>query len=113
LQLFGHNISGLPRAILIFAAVILVATGICGFDQLIAVHRGWSLLGRWPDTLLAHLLGLLDLLSLIAIVLSALGLVTSVLTWPVVTLFRRMLHPRSAHDATLPGANLIGGREDR
>jgi hypothetical protein len=113
LRLFGHNISGFPRAILTFAAVILGGTAICGIDQVIAVHRGWSLLAQWPNTLLAHLLGLLNLISLIAVVLSALGLATSVVTWPVVALFRRILNPHEVRETTSPDLDEIVASEDR
>jgi len=103
LRLFGHSIPGFPKAILIFTATILAGTAICGIDQVVAVHFGWSLLMPWPNTLSAHLLGLLDLISLIAVVLSALGLITTVLTWPIVTLLRRNLNPDQQQQATTSG----------
>lgn len=98
---------------MIFTVVILVCTAICGIDQVIAVRQGWSLLGQWPNTLSAHLLGLFDLISLTAISLSALGLITSAVTWPVVTFLRRNLKARQQQPASTVGSNPIEPREEQ
>jgi hypothetical protein len=71
MKLFGHEVTGLPKALVFLAAVFLVASGLCGLQLLASNHAS----GDWP------LFIPLGLIELAAMVISAVGIVVVLLIW--------------------------------
>jgi len=85
MKLFGHEITGLPKALVFLAAVLLVSSGLCGLQLLISNSNNAS--GGWP------LFILFGLIELTAIVVSAVGIVVVLVLWTGSALYRRIARP--------------------
>ena len=76
MNLFGLEVSGFAKALVILAAIFLVASGMCGMQWMIA-SRGLA-----GDYLLP-----LGILELIAMLLSAAGIVLVLIVWFIQSLY--------------------------
>ena len=83
MRLFGREMKGIPKALVILAAVLLVATGLCGL-QVIINGKG----GPWTAVLLP--LGIVESLT---ILVSAAGIVVVLIAWAVRGLYRIFIRP--------------------
>ena len=79
---------------ILLSTTLLIASGICGVDQSIETRHGWYLfVDTRPRTPLANALSTLDLIAFWLIVLSAAGLIVSVLIWLLL-----QKRPEEGHD---------------
>lgn len=79
MRLFGREIEGYPKALVVLAAIFLVATGLCGVQT--AVY------GRSPD--LVQLIFIFSgLLEIGAGFLSLAGIVTVLIAWPIAHVYQ-------------------------
>ena len=76
MNLFGRELSGFAKALVILVAIFLVASGMCGMQMIIA-DRGFA-----GDYLLP-----LGIVELIAMLLSAAGIVFVLIAWVVQSLY--------------------------
>jgi hypothetical protein len=79
MKLFGYELEGFAKALVILVAVFLVASGLCGLQW--AASRGGSRL----DAVFLPL----GIVELIAILLSAVGIVLVLIAWGIRALFDR------------------------
>jgi hypothetical protein len=79
MKLFGHELQGFAKALVVLVGVFLVASGLCGLQR--AVSMGGSRL----DTIFLPL----GIGELIAILLSAAGIVLVLIAWGIRALFNR------------------------
>jgi hypothetical protein len=91
-KLFGRKLGWFPRVLVVLAAILLLASGICGIDSAIEAHHGWYSQGPWPETSLANLLGSLDLVSFAVILLSIGGVLLTACGWMIQAIFRSLKH---------------------
>jgi len=80
MKLFGRDLHGFAKAIVILAAVFLVASGMCGLQMILAnkITNGGG------DILIP-----LGIAELAAMVLSAAGIVLMILAWIARAIYRR------------------------
>jgi hypothetical protein len=76
MNLFGRKLSGFAKNLVILAAIFLVASGMCGMQGIMADH------GLAGDYLLP-----LGIVELIAMLLSAAGIVFVLIAWFVQSLY--------------------------
>lgn len=82
MKLFGRKLEGYPRALAVLVAVLLIASGLCGVQWLsIGSQRG-------SDILIP-----LGVLELIAMLLSATGIVIVLVLWAASALYARFAKP--------------------
>jgi hypothetical protein len=86
MKLFGHEVEGYAKTLVILVAVLLVSSGLCGL-QLIILRHG-SAISR-PDGLFISL----GILELIAIFTSAGGVVVVLILWCAQALYSRCVKP--------------------
>ena len=82
MKFFGRELEGYPRTLVVLAAVLLVASGLCGVQ--------WLSIGsqRSPDILIS-----LGLLELIAILLSVAGILIVLVLWAASASYARFVKP--------------------
>jgi hypothetical protein len=94
-KLFGRELVGFPKAIVVLVAVLLVASGLCGLSGAIEARHGWSWFGPGlPKTTLANVLIVIDLASFVGILLSGAGLVFVLIAWPTNVVYRIIAKPQ-------------------
>ena len=99
MRLFGHEFVGVAKALVIFVAVFLVASGVCGLEIAVASQmRGDSASALIP-------LGILDLIVMVVSGLGILGLLLFLLGR---TVYRSFSDP-STDDEPKPGKQGDGG----
>lgn len=81
MKLFGRDLHGFAKAIVILAAVFLVASGMCGLQMILANSSSMSGTG---DILIP-----LGIAELAAMVLSAAGIVLMILAWIARAIYRQ------------------------
>jgi hypothetical protein len=95
LKLFGRELTGFPKAIVVLVAVLLVASGLCGLSGAIEAKHGWSWFSPGlPKTALANVLILVDLATFVGILLSGAGLVFVLIAWPANVVYRLIAKPQ-------------------
>ena len=95
MKLFGRNLEGFLKALVVLAAVLLAASGLCGVSSSIAARHGWTLLGptQVPSTALGNTLSTVDLVSLLGIVISVIGIAFVLVAWPISSIYRLVAMP--------------------
>lgn len=83
MKLFGRELEGYPRTLVVLAVVLLVASGLCGFQWKISMgsQQGSSILIP------------LGFLELIAMLLSAAGIFIVLVLWAASALYARFAKP--------------------
>jgi phage tail protein X len=89
MKLFGHEVRGYAKTLVILVAVLLASSGLCGL-QLVMLRHG-SAISR-PDGLLISL----GIAELIAMFLSAGGIVVVLILWATQALYARLVRPSKA-----------------
>lgn len=87
MKLFGRELHGIPKALVVLVAILLIASGLCGITTSIESHNHWYWFGTGlPNTPLGNTLGVVDLVAYGAFMIS--GLLTAVLLaiWPFLIL---------------------------
>jgi len=79
MKLFGRELTGYPKALVVLVACLLASTGLCGL-QLLATHA--------PGNLGVRLLQL-GMLELAVMGLSAIGIVVVLICWLAVAVWNR------------------------
>jgi hypothetical protein len=92
MKLFGHDFQGISKALVIFVAVFLVASGVCGLEIAVASQMH----GNSASNLIP--LGILDL---IVMVVSGLGIVVLLLFLLIRAVFRSFSDPAKDDMPTL------------
>ena len=87
MKLFGHEVTGYAKALVILGAVFLVASGMCGI-QLTHVFSNQ----RDPSLLI-----IFGVLEILAILISALGMIVVLLLWLRAALFGPMTRPEDSN----------------
>ena len=82
MKFFGRELEGYPRTLAVLAAVLLIASGLCGVQ--------WLSIGsqQSPDILIS-----LGILELIAMLLSVAGIVIVLVLWTASALYARFIEP--------------------
>jgi hypothetical protein len=94
MKLFGHELEGVPKVLVVLVVVLLMSSGLCGLSGEIEFRHHWSWFGPGlPKTALGDTLTLLDVVSAIAIVVSAFGVVLISIGWLANTLYRLIARP--------------------
>jgi hypothetical protein len=83
MKLFGHEIAGFAKALVILVAVFLVASGLCGLEWVFAAHSQGDGAFLLP----------LGMIELAAMAISAVGIVVVLVLWTGSSLYRRIAHP--------------------
>lgn len=96
MRLFNRELTGLPKAIVLLSAILLLASGICGINDVIEKQHHWYISDNSPRTWASVTLFAVDALAFGTIFLLVPVLVM-VLCIFLVRLFRRT---RSAHAHT-------------
>jgi len=78
-KLFGREVEGFPKALVVLAAVLLVSSGLCGLQWAISMGSQRDASGLIP----------LGILELVAIFVSAAGIVVVLLLWAVSAVYAR------------------------
>ena len=79
MKLFGREVEGFPKALVVLAAVLLVSSGLCGLQWAISMGSQRDASGLIP----------LGILELVAIFVSAAGIVVVLLLWAVSAVYAR------------------------
>jgi len=85
MRIFGREVEGYPKVLLVLVAVLLVSSGLCGL-QLAFANIG----GNGSDGTILFPLGIVEL---IVMLLSAGGIVVVLLLWVATALYRRFANP--------------------
>ena len=95
MKLFGRKLEGFLKALVLLAAVLLVASGLCGLSGSIEARHGWFFLGSKPipNTALGNTLTTVDLVSLVGIVISGFGVAFVFVAWPISSIYRLVTKP--------------------
>jgi len=95
MKLFGRKLEGFLKALVLLAAVLLVASGLCGLSGSIEARHGWFFFGRThiPNTVLGNTLSTVDLVSLVGIVISGFGVAFVLVAWPISSIYRLVNKP--------------------
>jgi hypothetical protein len=83
MKLFGRELEGYPRTLVVLAAVLLVASGLCG------VQWHFSMGSQQGSAILIPL----GVLELIAMLLSVAGIVIVLVLWAASALYARFAKP--------------------
>jgi uncharacterized membrane protein len=76
MNFFGRNLQGPAKVIVIFAAIFLVAAGLCGMQLVVASHSSNS-------SNLADVLIVPGILELAAMAISLVGIVIALVAWAI------------------------------
>ena len=91
MKLFGREIEGIPKALVVLSAILLVSSGLCGISTAIEQSHHWSLWGPGlPNTLLGDTLTIVDLVSWAGFMPSAISLVVVLAMWPIAAVLIRL-----------------------
>ena len=98
MKLFGRDLTGFPKALVVLVAVLLVAIGLCTVNDAIEKANGWGFVGPegasgFPNTAFADFIAILDWAGAGAIVVSVAGLVFVILAWPAEFLYDKFRRP--------------------
>ncbi|MFY9852611.1 MAG: hypothetical protein WAK26_01885 [Terracidiphilus sp.] len=95
MKLFGRKLEGFLKALVVLAAVLLVASGLCGLSGSIEARHGWYFLGSKPipNTSLGNTLSTIDLVSLVGIAISGVGVAFVLIAWPISSIYRLVTKP--------------------
>jgi hypothetical protein len=95
MKFFGRKLEGFLKALVVLAAVLLVASGLCGLSGSIEARHGWFFLGPTPvpNTALGNTLRTVDLVSLLGIVISGVGVAFVLVAWPISSIYRLIAKP--------------------
>ncbi|MFZ1085932.1 MAG: hypothetical protein WAN35_13285 [Terracidiphilus sp.] len=95
MKLFGRKLEGFLRALVVLAAVLLVASGLCGLSSSIEARHGWTIFGQAhvPNTVFGNTLNTIDLVSLLGIVISVIGIAFVLVAWPISFIYRLVTKP--------------------
>jgi hypothetical protein len=80
MKLFGREMSGFAKVLVVLAAVLLVSSGLCGITVSLAGNGGWYNL---PNTPWGNFLGFAGMVEMIAMVISGPGMVLVAIAWLV------------------------------
>ena len=83
MKLFGSEVTGFAKALVILAAVFLVSSGLCGLQWVIASNSQWT----------GPILMPIGIIELAAMAVSAVGIVVVLLLWIGSAIYRRIAHP--------------------
>lgn len=81
MKLFGHELEGFAKALVVLAAVFLLSSGLCGLQWFISTGGG-----RYFGAIFVPL----GILELIAMLLSLAGIVLVLIAWGLRTIFLRV-----------------------
>ena len=84
MNLFDLKKNGFPKTILVLAAILLVASGLCGFQ--------WATMDRFPNGSGVILIPL-GVAELIVMALSAGAIAVLLILWPASVLYARFTQP--------------------
>jgi len=95
MKLFGRKLEVFLKALVLLAAALLVASGLCGLSGSIEARHGWFSLGSKPipNTALGNTLSAVDLVSLVGIVISGFGVAFVLMAWPISLVYRLVTKP--------------------
>lgn len=99
MKLFKRELHGFPKALVILVAVLLVSTGLCGFQLVVA--NGGLVIGNSNNGGLEGILFPLGVVELIAMLLSAGGIVLVLALWLVSALIGRLARPSGDEEQRL------------
>ncbi|MGA2559953.1 MAG: hypothetical protein ABSF17_09765 [Terracidiphilus sp.] len=102
MKIFGHELVGFPKVLAVLVVVLLVASGLCGLQFVASSGGNGSLEG---------ILIPLGILELIAMALSAAGIVVVLVMWGLHALFDRFAEG-SELDARKPFNDKDGTKHD-
>ena len=95
MKLFGFKVLGYAKALVIMVAILVVSLGLCGISSMIEAKRGWNADREQTATAVFRILDAVDIWSLVAIILSSVGIVLLLAGWAGVMVFRGMSGARS------------------
>jgi len=91
MKLFGHEVTGFAKALVILVAVFLVASGLCGLEWAIVAHSQGN----------GSLLLPLGMIELAAMALSAIGIVVVLLLWIGSAIYWSIANPEKSDPKSL------------
>jgi len=101
MKLFGRELEGFPKALVVLASVLLVSTGLCALTNFYGSAHGF-----WASTspIWSTIVGIGAVIVGILILTSAAGVIVVLISWPLDILYRRIAKPdkhrqRSIFDA--------------
>ena len=87
MRLFGREAHGIPAALVVLVAVLLLSSGLCGVTGSIEQSHGWGWMDpRPPNTLLGNALGFFSSVGFFGVAGSGLGIALLLLVWPVIAI---------------------------
>jgi hypothetical protein len=94
-KLLGRKLEGFLKALVVLAALLLVASGLCGLSGSIEARHGWFIFGQShvPNNAFGNTLNTIDLVSLLGIVFSVIGIAFVLIAWPISTIYRLVTKP--------------------
>ena len=112
MRLFGRELHGIPKALVVLVTILLVASGLCGITTSIESHNHWGWFGPgMPNTLLGTTLSILDLIAYAAFMISGALTVLLLAAWPVLILIN-WLYIRSGSSPENRVQQLFGKDDD-
>ena len=91
MKLFGRELTGFPKTLVILVAVLLVASGMCGVTGLLeARYDGWY---RLPNNAWGDFLGFSGVIEWLAMSISAAGIAFVLIAWPISVIYRIVAKP--------------------
>jgi len=105
MKLFGRELEGFAKALVVFVAMLLVTSGLCGMTNLLeAKYGGWYSL---PNAFWGNFLGFAGIIVGLLIMASAIGIAFTLVAWPIAVLYRRITNSGKNR-----ARNPIDGRDD-
>jgi hypothetical protein len=94
MKLFGRELEGSAKALVVLAATLLVSLGICGVNSVVETKNGWdSFHPGLPDTFVGNTLGFLDFVCFFASWIAALGILIVSILWMLYAIVNHFTKP--------------------
>jgi hypothetical protein len=90
MKLFGREIKGFAKVLVVLTAVLLVSSGLCGITVSLEGNGGWYNL---PNSAWGNFLGFAGFTEMAAMIISGPGIVLVAIAWLVSVGYDRIAHP--------------------
>ena len=89
MKILGRELHGIPKALVVLAVIMLIASGLCGITAPMEARNHWYWFGPGlPDTLLGNTLKVVDLSAYAAFMISGVLIAALLVVWPFLILMK-------------------------
>ena len=91
MKLFGREVEGIPAALVVLVAILLLSSGLCGVTGSIEQSHGWVWMDPGPpNTPLGNTVGFLTTVGFVGVIGSGLGIGLLLLIWSIMAINDRL-----------------------